>query len=133
MAKSDSVEYEKRIRIVQEWLIDDWATVDIKAEIKRRWELSDVQARKYIYKARDRWEEREDEKLEKKRRRKVESLKKLKRTLKPEYVGTPKGINATLNVDKEINKLEDLYPALKMENDVRVLRPLFSDEDELLK
>jgi len=114
-SRVDSVEKAKRLRIIQEWLIDDWSVSDVKAEIIRRWELSDPQARKYIYEARDTFNKKEDVPIENKRIRKIETLKKLKRSLKAEYAGTPKGINAILNVEKEIIRLEGLEPTKKVD------------------
>lgn len=111
----DKVEKEKRIRIIQEWIIDDWEYCDIVSNIQSKWYLSEAQAKRYVKDAREKWAEREQDAIEHKRRRKIESLKKQKRSLKPEFRGTPAGIRAILAIDKEINKLENLYPATKIQ------------------
>jgi hypothetical protein len=111
----DKVEVEKRIRIVQEWIIDDWPYTDIVTNIQTKWELSVAQAKRYIKAAREKWAEDEQAIIEQKRRSKIESLKKLKRSLKEQYKGTPHGINAVLRIEREIAKMENLYPAVKVD------------------
>jgi hypothetical protein len=111
----DKVEYEKRIRIVQEWILEDQAYSDMVAAIMQKWGLEDRQAKKYIKQARDRWVDQEQVIIDQKRRLRIEGLKKLKRSIKDPYKGTPRGIEALLKIDKEISKLEGIYPATKLE------------------
>lgn len=113
MAKIDNVEKDRRLRIIQEWLIDDWPAADIKVQIVEKWGVSVRQAERYIEDARVRWNKDEDEKLDRRRRKMVETLKKRKRNMKPEFIGTPAGMNALLRIDKEISRLENLYPSEK--------------------
>lgn len=115
MPKVDKVEYEKRVRIVQEWILEDQAYSDMVAAIMQRWGLEDRQAKKYIKQARDRWVDQEQVVIDQKRRLRIEGLKKLKRSMKDLYKGTPSGIDAILKIDKEISKLEGIYPATKLE------------------
>jgi hypothetical protein len=114
--KVDKIEMEKRLRIVQEWIIDDHPYMDIVSSIRKQWEVSEPQAKRYIKAARDKWAGEEQAIIEQKRRARIESLKKLRRSLKDQYKGTPFGIRAILSVDKEISKLENLYPAIKLEH-----------------
>jgi len=113
--KSEDIEIDRRVRIIQEWLIDDLPVADIKTECERKWLVSTRQAERYIEKARERWAKDEDEKIDRKRRKMIETLKKRKRSLKPEFVGTPTGINALLRIDKEISRLENLYHNEKLD------------------
>lgn len=106
---------ERRLRIVQEWIIDDHPYMDIVASIRKQWDLSIPQAKRYIKNARDKWADEEKAIVDQKRRARIESLKKLRRSLKDQYKGTPFGIRALLAVDKEISKLENLYPAIKLD------------------
>lgn len=115
MHKTDQVEKDKRVRIVQEWLIDDWPVQDIIAQIKLKWGLEDRQAKRYIAEAREGWNEAEQEKIDQKRRRKITKLNKLVRSLRKEWEGTPQGIRAVLDVEKTIIELEGLQPAKKLE------------------
>lgn len=115
MQKSDHVEYEKRIRIVQEWILEDWPSCDIVQQVNSKWGVEERQAKRYLAEARKRWVALEDHVLASKRKLKIESLKKLKRSLQAKFVGTPNGIQAILNVEKEIIKLEALAPPKKLE------------------
>lgn len=114
MPKHDKIETDKRIRIVKEWLIDDWSYGDIIAQIKIKWDIDDRQAKRYIAKAREEWNEDEDEKMEQKRRRKINKLQKLVRSLKEEHKGTPAGIRAVMSVEKEIILLEGMRKPTKV-------------------
>jgi hypothetical protein len=104
----DQIEKDKRIRVVQEWIIDDWPSSDIVSNIVSKWGLSDRQAKRYIAEARDHWNREENGMVEHKRRLKIETLKKLKRSLLERFKGTPHGIRSILAVEKEIIKLENL-------------------------
>lgn len=116
MPKSiDTIEKEKRIRIVMEWILEDWSSSDIVAQIVNKWGVSERHAMRYLAEGRKKWVKGEDQIIEHKRRLKVESLKKLKRSLSPAYKGTPAGIRATMAVEKEIITLESLRPVTKVE------------------
>lgn len=114
--KSDNIEYEKRIRVVQEWILEDWPTSDIVANIAAKWGIEDRQAKRYVAEARKRWVKEEDQIISHKRKLKVESLKKLKRSLLEKYKGTPEGIKAIIVVEKELIQLEGLAMPLKVQN-----------------
>ncbi len=116
MTKVDNIEYEKRIRIVMEWILDDWRSTDIIAQIVIKWGVVERQAKRYVSEARKRWMKDESIVLEQKRKLKSESLKKLKRSLHDRYKGTPEGIRAVLMVEKELIALEGLSPAIKLQH-----------------
>lgn len=113
--KTDDIEYEKRIRIVQEWIIEDWPTADIITQIRNNWTVQDRQAKRYIKEAKERWVSDQEDIIEAKRTLKIEGMKKLKRSLQERYKGTPQGIFAVLSVEKEIIKLEGLERPKKVE------------------
>jgi hypothetical protein len=113
--KADTIEYERRIRIVQEWILEDWSSSDIQAQITHKWGIEERQAKRYISEARKRWIAEEDLVTAHKKKLKIESLKKLKRSLQDRYKGTPIGIDAILKVEKEIIALEGLKPARRLE------------------
>jgi len=115
MPKIDKVEFEKRIRIVQEWILEEQPYTDMVAAIKLKWSLEERQAKKYIRQARERWVDQEQVIVDQKRRLRIEGLKKLKRSIKEPFKGTPRGMEALLKIDKEISKLEGIYPATKLE------------------
>jgi hypothetical protein len=111
----ESIEKEKRIRIVMEWILEDWASPDIVSQIETKWGLSERQAWRYLAEGRKRWVKGEDVVIEHKRKMKIETLKKLKRSLLPQYKGTPAGIRAQMKVEDKIILLEQLEPAKKLE------------------
>jgi hypothetical protein len=112
--KVDKIEYSKRIRIVQEWLIEDWPSTDIIMQIFQKWGVGERQAKRYISVARQLWVSDEQAVIEQRRKFKVQSLKKLKRSLLDRFKGTPAGIRAIIAVEKEIIKLENLRPPVKV-------------------
>lgn len=114
MPKVDNIEYEKRIRIVMEWILDDWRSTDIIAQIVIKWGVVERQAKRYVSEARKRWMKDESIVLEQKRKLKSESLKKLKRSLHDRYKGTPEGIRAVLMVERELIALEGLSMPTKI-------------------
>lgn len=115
MPAIDKIEYEKRIRVVQEWILEDWPSSDIVSNIGMKWGVEVRQAKRYVAEARKRWVAEEDVILNQKRRLKAESLKKLKRSLKENFKGTPEGIRAILAVEKELIALEGLAIPIKIE------------------
>lgn len=106
--KTDDIERDKRLRVIQEWLIDGWPAIDIKTEIVNRYGVSIRQAERYISKARERWNKDEDIRVDRKRRKTIDYLKKQQRSLKKEFIGTPSGMNVLLRIEREIIKLEGL-------------------------
>lgn len=127
MPKSDNIELENRIRQVQEWIIDDYTAGDIEKQCVLKWEVSDRQARRYIAEARDRWLEDDKELIDNKRRLKVQTLKKLKRSILDRFKGTPHGIMAILRVESKIIELEGIKPATKLEIDHKNTNDEFND------
>jgi len=115
MPKLDKIEYEKRIRIVQEWILEDWPYGDIVQQIILKWGIEERQAKRYVAEARKRWVNDESILIGNKRKLKILSLKKLKRSLRESYKGTPEGIRAIMAIEKEIITLEGIRPAEKHE------------------
>jgi hypothetical protein len=132
MPNIDNIEWDKRIRIVQEWLIDDWSSADIIAQINNKWGIEERQAKRYIAEARSRWNEDEDELVKQKRKRKIAKLQKLARSLDKKFIGTPAGIRSVLSVEKELINLEGLRPATKVELTGKDGRPIQTENSSVL-
>lgn len=116
MAKLDKIELEKRIFLVQGWIVDGAQTSLILRQIlEKGWCTSLRQAERYVAAARKRWIEVEEGTVDEKRRLKVQELKQLKRSLRESYKGTPEGIRAVMAIEKEIIKLEGLNHPKKVE------------------
>jgi hypothetical protein len=55
----DKIELEKRIRIVQEWIIDDWSYSDIVTNIRTKWQPYLIRRQSATSKmAREKWVDR---------------------------------------------------------------------------
>lgn len=113
--KIDKVEFERRIRAIQEWIIEEWPYQDMVTQVVNKYGVTDRQAKRYIKEARTRWVKQDQEQLENRRRLKIETLKKLKRSLNDKWKGTPAGIRAIIAVEKEIIILENIRPATKVQ------------------
>lgn len=120
MSKQDratKIEKEKRIFIVQGWIIEGIQDRLIVKQIMERWNLDARQAQRYVRDAYDSWKKIEGVNLDMKREMKIAELKQLKRSLKDNFKGTPSGIAAIMAVEKEIIKLEgiELPKTVKLE------------------
>ncbi len=115
MGKISKIEYDKRIFAVQGWIIEGiQPALIIKQIIDNGW-CQKRQAERYLREARKRWLDVPEADLEDKRKLKVNELQQLKRTLKERFKGTPSGIRAVLEIEKQIIILEKLKPAKQVE------------------
>lgn len=120
MSKKDratKIEIEKRIFIVQGWIIEGVQDRLIVKNVVERWNLDIRQAQRYVKQAYESWKKIEGVNLDMKREMKIADLKQLKRSLKDNFKGTPSGIAAIMAVEKEIIKLEgiELPKTVKLE------------------
>jgi hypothetical protein len=113
-AKVDKLEKEKRIRIIQEWMLQDHITNDIVNKCVLSWGISDRQAMRYIADAKKGFSKATEKKLDQRMNYHIQRRNKLLRDLDPQYRKTPEGIRAQLKVLSDIAKLEQLY-TLKIE------------------
>jgi hypothetical protein len=114
MSKQDratKIEKEKRLFIVQGWIIEGIQDNIIAKNIVERWGLDIRQAQRYVREAYEKWKKIEGVNIDMKREMKIAKLQQMIRTMKEEYKGTPAGISAIMAVEKEIIKLEGLEPA----------------------
>ena len=114
MSKQDratKIEKEKRIFIVQGWIIEGIQDNIIAKNIVERWGLDIRQAQRYVREAYEKWKKIEGVNIDMKREMKIAKLQQMIRTMKEEYKGTPAGIQAVMSVEKEIIKLEGLEPS----------------------
>jgi len=108
IARATKIEKEKRLFIVQGWIIEGVQDNLIVKNIVEKWELDVRQAQRYVREAYESWKKIEGVKIDMKREMKIAKLQQLVKTLKDEYKGTPQGIQAIMAVEKEIIKLEGL-------------------------
>jgi hypothetical protein len=114
MSKQDratKIEKEKRIFIIQGWIIEGVQDRLIVKNSVERWGIDIRQAQRYVREAYESWKKIEGVNIDMKREMKIAKLQQMIRTMKEEYKGTPAGISAIMAVEKEIIKLEGLEPA----------------------
>lgn len=121
--RATKIEKEKRLFIVQGWIIEGIQDNLIVKNIVDRWDLDVRQAQRYVRDAYDSWKKIEGVKIEMKREMKIAKLQQMIRTLKDEYKGTPAGIQAIMSVEKELIKLEGLEipKQINLQNSVKPL------------
>lgn len=112
--KSDNIEKEKRLRIVQEWILQDYLTSDIVNQCINKWGVTERQAYRYISNANDAFAKITEKKLERRLNYHIQRRNKLLRDLEEKQKKTPAGIGVQLNILQDIAKLEKLY-TLKVE------------------
>ncbi|PKN16501.1 MAG: hypothetical protein CVU66_00695 [Deltaproteobacteria bacterium HGW-Deltaproteobacteria-23] len=105
--KSSNLELEKRLRVVQEWLMQGYDTPDIVRQITTKWEVTERQAYKYIEKAFEEFKARSERRMEFLRAYHTSTRKKLFRDLAAK--NTPEGAKAALSILQDIAKLDGLY------------------------
>lgn len=108
IARATKIEKEKRLFIVQGWIIEGVQDNLIVKNIVEKWNLDVRQAQRYVRQAYESWKKIEGVNIDMKREMKIAKLQQLVKTLKDEYKGTPQGIQAIMSVEKEIIKLEGL-------------------------
>lgn len=111
--RATNIEKEKRIFMIQSWIIDGVQDRLIVRQATSMWNVDIRQAQRYVAEAYQSWKRIEGVNLEMKKELKIAELKQIKRSLKEEYKGTPAGIQAIILVEKEIIKLEGLEPDKK--------------------
>lgn len=103
-------EVDKRILVIQGWIIEGAQDYFIKNQACQKWEISTKQAERYIQRAYERWRQDASISLEDRRAAKIAELKQMKRGMQEKYKGTPAGMNAVTRIEKMIIKLEALEP-----------------------
>lgn len=109
--KSTRIEKERRLFIIQGWIIEGIQDNIIVKNIveKTDWGIESVrQAQRLVREAYETWSKIEGVNIERKREMKIARLQQQIKTLKHEYKGTPAGIAAIMMVEKELIKLEGL-------------------------
>lgn len=104
--KSAKIELAKRIRVVQDWLLQDHTTTDIINQCITAWKVTDRQAYRYLWAANRFFIEKDILTLEVKRSYYLARKKKLLRDMNPEEKKTAPGVAAINRVLDSMAKLE---------------------------
>lgn len=104
------IEKEKRIFMVQSWMLEGVQDRLIIKQATNLWDVSIRQAERYVKEAYENWKKIEGVNIDMKREMAIARLKQKSRSLKSEFKGTPAGLAIEIAIEKEINKLEGLEP-----------------------
>lgn len=116
--KASAIIYEKRIQMVQSWIIQDIPTdFMIRQMLQQDW-CKERQARMYIKDAKDRWAKGVSTDIDRERKIKIVELQERKRSLKEEFKGTPRGIRVLNDIDKMIIELQGMNKPIQHEVNV---------------
>lgn len=124
-ARASKIETEKRVFIIQGWVINGVPDYLILKNIEQQFKdktgiaVGRRQAKNLLNKAYENWQREEASTIEQKRIMRIAELKQDVRNMKDEYKGTPRGMSVVNSIKKEISKLESLYPArtIKVQGD----------------
>lgn len=106
--KSDKIELEKRIRNVQEWILQDNVTNDIITQCVSTWGVTTRQAYRYLWAANKFFEEKNKLSIERKRAYYMARKKKLLREMTPGEKKTAAGVAAINRVLDSMAKMDGI-------------------------
>jgi len=106
--KTPKYEIERRIRNVQEWIMDDYPYGDIVRSIVNKWGLSERQAQRYIKTAYEEFRDKEDLSIESKKAYYIKRKKKLIRDMDPRVKTTASGARAINKILDSMAELEGI-------------------------
>lgn len=112
-ARSTKIETDKRVFTIQGWVINGIQDYLILKNIEQEWGVGRRQSKNLLQKAYKIWHEDQEATVEQKRALRIAELKQNIRSMKDQYKGTPQGMTAINQIQKEINKLEGIYPATR--------------------
>lgn len=110
-----NLEAKQRIFKITEWIIQGMPVYKLDAKIAEEFEVGPRQIKRYKEKAMELWRVDVEADLINKRNMRIDDLQNDIANLDPKYKGTPAGLTAILRIKKEISKLQDLYPARKIQ------------------
>lgn len=106
--RSDKLELQKRIRVVQDYILQDHLTIDIINQCIHQWGVTERQAYRYLWAAKLFFIEKEKETVEKKRAVYLARKKKLLRDMDPQEKKTAAGVTAVNRVLDSMAKMEGI-------------------------
>jgi hypothetical protein len=107
-------ELERRIFMVQGWIIEGVSEFLIKKQAVTQWGVSFRTAKRYMKTAFDGIKPDLERTIEDKRAGKVAELEQRKRNIEQRFRHTPEGIRVMNDIDKMIIRLESLEPAKEL-------------------
>lgn len=110
--KSDKGTFEKRIRAVQEWILQGYSSSDIRSTIITSWSVGERQAQKYYTQAFDRFQEENKKDMAKRTAIHLAQRNKLFRDLNDKT--SPDGVRAALRLLDSTAKIEGILTTVKV-------------------
>lgn len=139
MAKSDKIEYGKRVATVQEYILRDYSSTQIIAHCVASYRVSERQAKRYIQDAYAGFEAITAADKKQRLNFHVQKRMKLLREIDPAEKNSAFGVRTVLEVMKDIAKLEGLYvekhehtgkDGRPIEMSVTKLKPIIPGEED---
>lgn len=110
--KSDKGTFEKRVRAVQEWILQGYSSSDIRTTIITSWTVGERQAAKYYKAAFERFEEENRKDMSKKTAMHIARREKLFRDLNDKT--SPDGVRAALRLLDSTAKIEGVLSTIRL-------------------
>lgn len=104
--KSTHIEVEKRIRIIQEWILEGYATTDIITQLTITYQITQRQAYNYIKKAFDSFKEKNQHTIDQKKGYHIALRQKMLKELQEKK--TPEGTRTALRIADSMARIEGL-------------------------
>jgi hypothetical protein len=108
-SRSDNAIMEKRVRMVQQWLLEDHPTHDIVSFCIGKWDVSKRQAYRYLSHAMEKFREANEKSVEQKVNYYLARKRKLIHDMPDAYKKTPQGVAAINNVLNSMAVLEGIH------------------------
>lgn len=115
MAKSSKLEHQSRLRVVQEWILEDHSFRDIVKSIVAKWDLSERQAERYYSDAYQLFAEGEVANIDRKKFYYIQRKKKLIKEMNPLEKKTAAGVTAINRVLDSMAEIEGIKSGNKIE------------------
>ena len=108
-------EYERRIFVVQGWIIEGISEFLIKKQCVSQWKVSFKTAKRYMKLAFDGIKPELERTIEEQCAGKIAELEQRKRAMEQRFRNTPEGIRALNDIDKMIIRLQSLEPPKRIQ------------------
>lgn len=106
--KASKLEVLQRVRVVQDWILNDYSYSDIITSAETRFDVGKRQAERYYAAAYQGFKKDDEESLDHKKAYYLSKKKKLIRDMDPQYKKTPSGIRTINKVLDSMAQLEGI-------------------------
>lgn len=107
--KSDNIEFMRRIRAVQEYILMEYTYTDIMRQCVLQWNVSEMQSKRYIKEAYKNWMEITNKQMDERRDYHIQARMRQIRNMTQEMKNNVQGQELILKIRKDIAAIEGLY------------------------